>query len=192
MTFLNLNELKDYILVDNYIYNNNWINIILEDNPSINKINKSKKLLISNLIDTIQYTIVKHPSKLNYFSKNQKIYNFPKERIFDIIIIHIFNKMILNINSNIIYKNNLESVIPVKIIIPITHNTDINISIIIESLNIPVIYDCIILNNELKNELSLKKLYNRQKMYFDNTKKKIFSIENQISNSKLKNYCIIL
>lgn len=191
MSILNLGQVKDYEFVDNYIYNNDWIVIRMDDNPTLEDIFINNK--IRNIVDCIQYRIVKHPSKLQNLNKNSKIYKFPKERIYDVIIIQMFNNMELIINSDVIYKHISENITPVELILPISGNILMDISIIINSVNIPLIYECNILKNDLKLELSSKKLYNIQKIYFDNIEKNVYLLDKKKIQKKTKlKRCLIM
>jgi hypothetical protein len=191
MSILNLDQVKDYELIDNYIYNNDWIVIRLEDNPKIEDIFTNNK--IKNIVDCIQYRTIKHPCNLQNLNKYSKIYKFPKERIYDIIIIQMFNNMELVIDSNIIYKHVSNNITPAELILPITGNICMDISIIINSINIPLIYECNIVKNDLKKDLNSKKFYNKQQIYFDNVEKKVYSLDKQKikKKSNLKR-CLIM
>jgi hypothetical protein len=195
MSILNINRVEEYMLIDNYIYNNEWVVIRLQDNPNIEDVFNNNS--IRNIVDCIQYRMIRNPSKLKNCSKikNCKIYKFPKKRIFDIIILQMYNNMELIIDSNIVYKHITEDILPTELIIPIPGDVCIDISVRIHSLKIPFIYECNILINDLMKELSLKKFYNKQKIYFDNTEQKVYSVEKQIlkkSKSKFKLYCLIM
>lgn len=192
MSILNLDQFKDYELIDSYIYNNDWIVIRLDDNHK-----KEDNILannkIKNIVDCIQYRTIKHPRNLQNLNKYSKIYKFPKERIYDIIIIQMFNNMELVIDSDIIYKHVSNNIIPTELILPIPGNICMDISIVINSINIPLIYECNIVKNDLKKDLNSKKFYNKQQIYFDNVEKKVYSLhKKKIKKKSNLKRCLIM